>query len=543
MSGSTSIEHVRLIVGMEVHVELACASKCFSRALSPAGASLGHDPEPNTCIDPVVLGLPGALPVVNEQAVRMSIAVGLALNCSIAPLTRWDRKSYFYADMPKGYQISQYDLPLCFDGSLDIPAPALVQKGGSVAIDPDLPTTRIGIIRAHLEEDAGKLLHEAPGGIAIDHSIVDLNRAGTALLEIVTQPDFTSAEQAVIFCQQLRAICRTLGVTLGVMQHGHMRFEPNINCEITLAGGKTVRTPVVEVKNLNSFKAVRGAIEYEFREQPQRWLRDGRVFGPGTKETRGWDDAKGLTTLQRRKEDAHDYRYFPDPDLLPVAIAPSMVKTIREGLPELPMQTRARLRTEYDFGTKESAALVEEPETAALLAATVTEAQQLDVHAGRAGKIAGNLILNTLFRMVGERQAGAQSQQDDSASVTTLTVADLGITPRGLAAIVKLRDGNDISAQSADALAALVCAMPPEHQTAQLITTLAQQQGMIRVRDTAAMASWVAQAIEQNAAAAADVRAGKDAAIGRLVGAAMKLSAGQGDAAELKAMLLKSLRG
>jgi len=232
------ITAVKLVIGLEVHVELSCATKVFSRALSPAAAGGTHEhAAPNTCIDPVVLGLPGALPVLNRRAVELSIQVGLALNCQIAELTRWDRKSYFYADMPKGYQISQYDRPLCFDGVLEVPRPlpADQQRGGSVAVDHDALPRRIGIIRAHLEEDAGKLLHDAPGGGEIDHSILDLNRAGTALLEVVTQPDFETAEEVVVFCQTLRDICRFLGASEGVLQRGHMRFEPNINCHLTLS--------------------------------------------------------------------------------------------------------------------------------------------------------------------------------------------------------------------------------------------------------------------------------------------------------------------
>jgi aspartyl-tRNA(Asn)/glutamyl-tRNA(Gln) amidotransferase subunit B len=542
------IERVEVIVGMEVHVELSCGTKVFSRALSPAGAQVTREPEPNTCLDPVVLGLPGALPVVNMAAVEMSIAVGLALRCNIAPVTRWDRKSYFYADMPKGYQISQYDLPLCFDGSMDVPAPAAEQRGGEVAIDESLPAKRVGIIRAHLEEDAGKLMHDAPGGGVIDHSIVDLNRAGTALLEIVTQPDFRSAEEVVIFCKQLRGVCRALGVTQGVMQKGHMRFEPNINCVLHLAGGRVIRTPIVEVKNLNSFKAVRQAIECEAREQPGRWQRDGKVFGPGSKTTRGWDDARGVTVLQREKEDAHDYRYFPDPDLLPIVIERAMVERIGASLAELPHQARARYRTAFDFGAKEAAALSDEPETMRLMNEAVEVAVGLGMPLPRAGKMVGNLILNTLFRMVGEAGGGGggegedEREQTQAGTAADLGVTGLGITGLGLASVAVLRDRGDISAQGADALLVEVRTMAAEHQTMALIEACAQRRGMIRVRDSAAMEAWVRGAIESQPQAAADVRAGKDAAIGRLVGAAMKLAGGAGDAAELRAMLIKMLR-
>ncbi|MBZ0172562.1 MAG: hypothetical protein K8E66_09305, partial [Phycisphaerales bacterium] len=217
---NAEIESARLVLGMEIHVELATASKMFARAASPAFVGAGEF-EPNTLIDPVVLALPGALPGLNRRAVELSILVGLALNCNIAAETKWDRKAYTYPDLPKGYQISQYGMPLCVDGYLDVPA-----TGERGEFDLAGDTHRIGIIRAHLEEDAGKLSHEAPGGAPIDGSLLDLNRAGTPLLEIVTQPDIRSAGEAVAFCRALRTICRFVGATEGVMQKGHMRFEP-----------------------------------------------------------------------------------------------------------------------------------------------------------------------------------------------------------------------------------------------------------------------------------------------------------------------------
>src|ERR1051325_8769552 len=230
----------RLKIGMEVHVELATRSKMWTGA--PNVAHLDYfDAPPNSLLDPVVIGLPGSLPVMNAAALEMSIKVGLALNCKIAAFTKWDRKSYYYPDLPKNYQISQYDLPLCSEGVLEIP----VDDGA---------LKKVRIIRAHLEEDAGKLLHEAPGGQPIDDSIVDLNRAGTQLLEIVTYPDITSAHEAVAFGQALRNICRSLGVSEGIMQRGQIRFEPNINVIIE-KDSVTYATPIVEIKNLNSFRS------------------------------------------------------------------------------------------------------------------------------------------------------------------------------------------------------------------------------------------------------------------------------------------------
>jgi aspartyl-tRNA(Asn)/glutamyl-tRNA(Gln) amidotransferase subunit B len=529
-----AIASVKLIVGLEVHVELACRTKVFSRAMSPACAEF-DGAEPNTCLDPVVLGLPGALPTLNARAVEMSIQVGLALGCQIAPLPRWDRKSYFYADMPKGYQISQYDRPLCFDGVLEIPAPAAAadQKGGSVGVEYDAPSRRIGIIRAHLEEDAGKLLHERPGGggsAAIDYSILDLNRAGTALLEIVTQPDFRTAEEVVVFCQSLRNICRFLGVTEGVMQKGHMRFEPNINCELTLADGRLVKTPIVEVKNLNSFKAVRGAIEFEAREQPGRWQADGREMGPGTKQTRGWDDHKLATILQREKEDAHDYRYFPDPDLLAVTIDPATVERQRQALPELPLARLRRYMSEFGLGAKEAAALSEERAVCLFYEDVVKQAEGLGVAYPRAGKRAGDLLLQSGFKRANE--ASGQATGDP------VLVSGLGISAAACAGIVQLREEGAISAQAADELFGIFCAEPGD---AGAVRAAAEKRGMILVRDDAALDAWVAAAIDANPQAAADVRAGKEAAVGRIVGAAMKLAGGKGDAGELRKRIMARL--
>ena len=509
-----AIHESRLVVGMEVHVELATRTKMFSGAPNPAAPGESAA-EPNTLLDPVVLGLPGALPTLNARAIEMSVRVGLALGCRVAARTKWDRKSYFYPDMPKNYQISQYDLPVCFDGSLDVP------RG------PDGEGTfRIGIIRAHLEEDAGKLLHELPGGGAasrIDHSIVDLNRAGTPLLEIVTAPDFTSADEAVAFAMMLRTMCRALGVTEGVMQKGHMRFEPNINCILTLDDGRIVRTPIVEIKNLNSFRSVRAAIEFEHRDQPRRWQEDGREMGPGAKSTRGWDDDKMISFLQREKEDAHDYRYFPEPDLLPVDLDPAWVESVRASAPELPHARERRYRDELGIGAKEATALVEEPATSALVEdclSRIAAAAPADRHA--AGRVAANLILQTGFRLANERGT---------------TVDRVGVSAERIAGIAMLRHDGSINAAGADRLFTELADADADPKA------LAQRLGLIVVRDDAALERWVREAIDDpaNAASVADLKGGKPQAIGRLVGAVMKRSGGTADAAAARDLIAKTL--
>ena len=516
------IVSVGLVVGLEVHVELSTRSKMFSPAPSP-GHPTYDDAAPNTLTDPTVLGLPGALPTMNRLAVEMAIKVGLALGCRIAPLAVWDRKNYFYPDMPKAYQISQYDRPLCGEGFAD--APSLDERG---LPDPDAPPVRVRILRAHLEEDAGKLLHDAPGGTKIDGSIVDLNRAGTPLLEIVTQPDFRSADDVVAFARFLRQLCRSLGVTEGVMQKGHMRFEPNINTILTLRDGSTVATPIVEVKNLNSFKSVKGAIEYELAQQPARWASDARVFGPGTKVTRGWDDQREQTYVQREKEDAHDYRYFPDPDLPPVVVDDEWRESIRATIGELPAAAFARYVKDYALDRKEAAALTEDPSTTRFYDACVSACFSACADGGlptaRAGRVAANLIL----------QAGAKR-----ANEAMVRVDELGITPQAVAEIALLREAGEISAASADDLFGRSIGQPSTHPGG--LRALATSLGILIVKDDAAMKRWCEEVLAANPKPAEDVRAGKAQAIGRLVGEVMKKAGGTADAKTVREALLAML--
>lgn len=501
----------------------------FTRVCSPAAprhvhADISNDGDndsgegtPNTMIDAVVLGLPGALPVINREAVRMSAMVGLALGCQVAELTKWDRKSYFYPDLPKNFQTSQYDLPVCFDGAVDVPSGT---DGGC---------RRIGIIRAHLEEDAGKLMHEWPGGGTIDFSIADYNRAGTPLLEIVTAPDFTSADEAVTFAQMLRNSCRFLGATEGIMQRGQMRFEPNINMELALDDGRTVRTPIVEVKNLNSFKSLRGAIEFEAREQPGRWFNDGKEMGRGAKSTRGWDDRRMETFLQREKEDAHDYRYFPDPDLPPVRMSREWVDELRANLPELPHDRERRYREQYDLKPKEARALVEERDVCLFYEAAIVGACALGVPAPVAGKAAANFVLQN-----GQKRANERG----------VMVHELGIPPEAVATLIAMREAGDIGSNSADEIFGLLCEQRAEGEPANP-RAIAQSRGLLQVRDTGAMETWCKAVIDnpENEKVVADVKGGKDAAIGRLVGEAMRAAAGKGDAKALREMLIAMIRG
>ncbi len=536
------IVKVDLIVGLEVHVELSTRTKMFSRAANVAHPE-HFEAAPNALIDPVVLGLPGALPVMNRAAVEKSVMVGLALGCQIASLSKWDRKSYFYPDLPKNYQISQYQLPLCFDGSVELPPigadgkidfDAMAEGGARAGAGEPLPGKRIGIIRAHLEEDAGKLLHEAPGGVAIDPpgSIVDYNRAGTPLLEIVTQPDFTSADEVVVFCRVLRNVCRFLGASEGILQRGHMRFEPNINCVLTLSDGRTVKTPIVEIKNLNSFKAVKGAIEYEKREQPRRWQTDGIELRSGAKTTRGWDDAKNETFLQREKEEAHDYRYFPDPDLLPVVVDDAWRERVRSALPELPLDRTKRYMREFGLSAKEAVAITDERDVCYFYEEATDAAAASGVGREKAGRLAANFVL----------QSGAKRANERSTPEHAVLASDLGISALQVAGIVKLRDEGKVGSNAADELFGLLCTGGEEHNPAADPETIAAKRGMVIVQDTGAMEKWCGQVIAANAKVADDVRAGKLQAVGRLVGEAMKLAAASGGAADAKTVRETLLR-
>lgn len=495
-----SIVHSRLIVGLEIHIELATRSKMFTSAPNLAHPDF-FDAAPNTLVDPVVAALPGALPVMNRRAIEMSMMVGFALNSTIAARSKWDRKNYFYPDLPKGYQISQYDMPLCAGGWFDITLPDGSKK-------------RIGIVRAHLEEDTGKLVHDLPGGAHFEGSLVDLNRAGTPLLEVVTEPDFSTAEEVVIFAQDLRTVCRFLGVTEGIMQKGHMRFEPNVNLALTLSDGREVRTPINEVKNLNSFRALRGAIDHENDRQAKEWIESGREQGRGMKSTRGWDDVAMVTVLQREKEDAHDYRYFPDPDLVPVEVDERWMSTVRAQMKELPSIRRDRYIA-AGIGEKDLRQLMDLPSLCDFFDASVAAAGGSD-----ASVAVAKILLN----------AGARRANEKG-----IAVVDLGITPRQVADIIALRVAGSLSAQGADQLFGITC----DSQDA--AGDLASRAGLLVSNDAGQMQAWVDAAIAANAQAAEDVRSGKMAAIGRIVGAVVKQAGGSVDGKAAQAMILRRL--
>lgn len=380
-----------VVIGLEVHAQLKTKSKIFA----PDGTEFGK--EPNSETSPITLGMPGVLPVLNKEVVNMGILTGLALNCKIPSRCKFDRKQYFYPDLPKGYQISQYDEPICVDGYLNI-------KG-----------KRIGITRAHLEEDAGKLVHAGADGIAgSSYSLVDLNRAGTPLLEIVSEPDMRSSDEARAYMEELRNIVRYIGVCDGNLEEGSMRCDANIS---VMPKGSDKFGTRAEIKNVNSFSALQRAIEYEIDRQIEIVEEGGEVV----QETRLWDDNSRETRSMRGKEDAHDYRYFPEPDLMPLEISREWVEGIREKMPELPQQKRDRYQSlglsEYD------ASVIVEQMNLALFFDKV-----LDL--GATPKIAVNFIMGEIAAYLKEEK---------------LDIDETKLTPENLVELIQLIEKNTIS--------------------------------------------------------------------------------------------------
>jgi len=484
----------RTIIGLEIHVQLATRSKMFCDCAVEFAAA------PNSRVCPVCLGLPGALPVMNRQAVRMAVTAGLALNCKIASFTKWDRKNYYYPDLPKNYQISQYDLPLGRDGYFDI------QVHGNAR--------RVGIIRAHLEEDAGKNIHDRPGC-----TLVDLNRTGTPLLEIVTGPDLRSAEEACTFAVELQRLVTYLGVSEGVMQKGQMRFEPNVNVAIT-SGGLEYRTPISEIKNLNSFKALRRAVEYESHRQVRDWLADRAYLqGQRPNENRGWNDEGGVTRLQRTKEEVHDYRYFPEPDLVPVELAPAEVAEIRAALPELPLARRARFVSELRLSAKDAETIVADRATADLFEQAVA--------AGGPAGVLGKQFVNVWAKLANERGVRIYELPPDAERIGALaTLVDDGV----------------VSATAANQIAEKMLDSPDSPKS------LAEAMGLVRVSDSSQIDEWVDQVLAANERAVQTILTDPkkaQAGEGFLRGQVMRLSGGKADprlAGELIARRIEEIK-
>lgn len=458
------------VIGLEVHVELKTNTKIFCHSTTAFGG------EPNTHVCPVCLGLPGVLPVLNKRVVEYAIRAGLALNCQIAGFSKFDRKNYYYPDLPKNYQISQYDLPLAEHGFIDI--------------DIEGQTKRIGITRVHMEEDAGKLVHQ--GSISTTpYSLVDYNRTGVPLIEIVSEPDMRSPEEARAYLDKLKAIIQYTGVSDCKMEEGSLRCDANVS--VRPRGRETFGTKA-EIKNMNSFKALQKAVAYEIERQIDVLEEGGRVV----QETRTWEENKGITLSMRSKEEAHDYRYFPDPDLVPMIIDRDWVEEIRASLPELPGQRKERYVRELGLSPYDAEVLTTTKEMADYFEECLKSYPN--------AKIIGNWVMGELSRLL---NAG------------NMEISLCNITPGQLADMLKLMDKGTISGKIAKTVFEEMfdSGKDPEQ--------IVKEKGLMQISDEGAIASEVDRVLADNPKVVEDYRAGKEKALGFLVGQVMKATRGK----------------
>jgi len=485
------------VIGLEVHAELLTNSKMFCGCAVVDSTAA----PPNTVVCPVCAGLPGTLPVINERALEFALRVGLALHCSVPPLNVFARKNYFYPDLPKGYQISQYELPLAVNGWVDI--------------ETSNGTKRIRIRRVHLEEDTGKLFHHDPHDNQPEHSVVDLNRSGVPLLEIVTEPDMASVEEAKAYATQLRMLLRYLGVNSGDMEKGVIRFEANISVRPAGSAELLNRT---EVKNLNSFRAMERATTYEIERQTKVWQGGGTV----AQQTMGWNEAKEVTVPQRGKEHAHDYRYFPEPDLPPLLIDPAFVEQVRAELPELPDAKRARFESDYGLSRYDADLLIEEVAVADYFEKVV--ASQKDE--GRRTKDEGlnpksvaNWITGELFRLMKE------SGQN---------ISEVKITPKDLAALTGLVGGT-LNINTAKTV------FEEMYRTGRGPEAIVAEKGLAQVSDTGEIEKIIVEILDANPDQVATYLGGKATVEQWFFGQAMRRLKGQGNPQVIRQVLADRL--
>lgn len=478
----------RTVIGLEVHAQLLTKSKMYCGC-----AAAYADAEPNTHVCMVCLGLPGALPVINRAAIETCILTGIALNCDVPAFCKLDRKNYVYPDLPKGYQISQYDLPLCVDGEI------VFETGGGAR--------RAGITRVHIEEDTGRLVHRSiETGQEI--SLVDLNRSGVPLMEIVGEPDLESPEEARDFLIAMRQLLRYIGASTGNMEEGAFRCDANISTRSldgSIVGSK------VEIKNMNSFRAVERALRYE-EERQRTLLANGEAI---PQETRGWIEARGITVSQRSKEYAHDYRYFPEPDLPPLNISSAMVAEIQERLPELPAQRKARYVEAFGLSPADAAVVTGERAVADYFESATTLRP-----AGVAPRTVLNWLVNDLFGLQRERGLAAD---------------ELPVTVEQLAELMGLQHDGALTLGAAKQVLG-------EMLTGESARVAAERLNLLALTDDRLLAEAVNTTLAAFPAAVEDYRAGKTAAIGRLIGETIKLTGGRAKPDEVRALLEKALR-
>ncbi len=464
------------VIGLEIHIQLKTKSKMFCS--SPNSVL---DAPPNTHICEVCTGQPGSLPVPNEEAVRKAALVGLALGCEIAPHSKFDRKNYFYPDLPKGYQISQYDQPISTDGKLG----------------------KIHIRRVHLEEDTGKLVHQG------NSSLVDFNRAGVPLLEVVTEPDFHSAGEVKDFLQQLRNIVRYLEVSDGDMEKGHLRGEPNVS--VRKSGEKELPKYKVELKNLNSFKAVFDSLQFEIKRQSE-------ALGAGEKlanETRGWNGVE--TVLQRSKEEAHDYRYFPEPDLPILHFSKEYIQELRSSMPELPQDKARRFQREFGLSQADSEVLIADKSLAGYFEEVVSELQEWVKGEAREEGV------KKLVKLVANWVVNTNPQHSK-------------ITPENFAELLKMIDRGEVSSTAGKQILAVMFAKGGDP------SNIAADVGLGQVSDEIAIEAAVQEAIAENPKPVADYKAGKKQALGVLVGKVMAKTGGRGNPQIVNKILEEKLK-
>jgi len=483
-AGAEALERYEPVIGIEVHCRLRTASKMFCACSADFDGAA-----PNSHVCPVCLGLPGALPVINRRAVELVLATGLAIEASVPPATRWDRKNYFYPDLPKGYQISQYDLPLASHGRLTVETPAG-------------PFT-IRIRRAHLEEDTARLIHATPqDGRSV--SLVDYNRSGAPLMEIVTEPDLRTAEQARRYAEELQLLLRTIGASDADMERGQLRVEANVSLR---PHGEEAFGTRVEIKNMNSFRSVERAIGTEIERQAAA-LDAGEAI---VQQTRGWDETRGATYVMRVKESSDDYRYFPEPDLPPLHVDATWLDGIRAGLTELPAARRQRYRDALGLSSYDAAVIVADPDATRLFETTLAAA--------------GGLEPRTVSTWVAGEYLGLRNRSG----------TPIAVDPADLAHLVRqVADGAISRANGREILALHVA-------TGESAAGLIAARGLRQISDAGAVGAAADDVLAANPQAVADFRAGKQQAVGFLVGQVMKATRGQANAAIARAALLERL--
>ena len=470
------------VIGLEVHVELLTASKMFCGCRNAFGSP------PNTNVCPVCLGFPGSLPVANAKAVEYLCKAGMALGCDVAAYSKFDRKNYFYPDMPKNYQISQYDMPLTTGGGITLPA-----------------GKRVRLTRIHLEEDTGKNVHAGESIAKSAYTLVDFNRAGVPLMEIVSEPEIASAQEAEAYLTELKAVMSYIGVSDVKMHEGSLRCDANVSIRPV---GSTDLGTKVEIKNLNSFRSVGRAIDYEIARM-RECLRAGERI---VQETRGWDETSGSTHSMRSKEQAHDYRYFPDPDLVPLELDSAMLERWRAQLPELPSAKRERYVREFGLSAYDAGVLTEERETAQFFEAVAASSGN--------PKQAANWMMGDVRRVLQKHE---------------LTLAQAKVRPQQLAALIALVADGTISGKAAKEVIepVVVEGADPKH--------VIEERGLAQTSDTAAVAAFVDQALAANAESVASYKAGKEKAFEFIVGQVMKLSRGKANVEMVRALLKERL--